>query len=285
MLPAPLDISEASSVVIVAAHPDDIKNCTGAALRALGLAAPVVLIQVTKGENYGGSTTKEQALAMGDRRCRELLEFLDQVGIARDNTFLMGIPNTSSYMLEAMRDDFFVSDGLPFYDPIMRTDRVPYEEAYEPHMPFCGAALVSSIAKVLAAARPTHVFTHHPRDDHRDHRATAFFARQAVAEALTQGALLSRPNVLALLGYYKRLAWPPKGDTFLTSEIAVHPFGLDLVHHELSDGERARKRLACQVFVPTLPQGYIDSYMKRDELFWRIPVSLPAEASRPRSSG
>jgi hypothetical protein len=41
----------ASSVLLIAAHPDDIKNCTGVILRCLELGAQVFEVLVTKGEN------------------------------------------------------------------------------------------------------------------------------------------------------------------------------------------------------------------------------------------
>ena len=76
--------------------------------------------------------------------------------------------------------------------------------------------------------------------------------------------------MLASLVYYKRLGWPIVGDTFLAAEVREHPFGLDIARLELSADERARKEQACEAFIPTLPEDYIKSYMKRDEVFWRL---------------
>jgi len=259
-----LSIDHTSSIVVIAAHPDDVKNCTGVLLRGLDLGADVALIQITNGGNLGGSHTKEQSRAMGSKRKEELLAFLNQIGVERDRIFLMGIPNTMAYLLDALRTDFYRAEGLPFWEPTLEIDQVTHDDAYRPGMPFFGEALVSALAELLGQLRPTHVFTHHPRDDHRDHRATASFAREAV------GALDRRPDLLAMLGYYKRLTWPPPGDSFFTSEVADHPFGLGLVQFELTPEEHQRKKQACQLFVPTLRQEYIDSYMKRDEVFWRL---------------
>jgi LmbE family N-acetylglucosaminyl deacetylase len=182
----------------------------------------------------------------------------------------MGIPNTMAYMLDALRNDFYEAEGLPFRDPMLGVDRVTYPDAYKPGLPFFGAALVTALADLLGQIQPTYVVTHHPKDDHRDHRATAFFARKAVDTAVSSGKVPSRPNELAMLVYYKRIAWPPPGDSFLTEEIAQHPFGLDVVPFELTRDEQTRKKRACQVFVPTLRQDYIDGYMKRDEVFWTL---------------
>lgn len=261
---AKITIDHTSSIVVIAAHPDDVKNCTGVLLRGLALGAHVSLIQITNGENLGGSHTKEQALSMGTKRKEELLAFLAQIGVERDRIFLMGIPNTMAYMLDALRTDFYRADGLPFWEPMHETDHVTCSEAYQPGLPFFGEALVAAIAELLGQIQPTHLFTHHPKDDHRDHRATAFFAREVVEK------LACRPDLLAMLGYYKRLTWPPPGECLLSDEVADHPFGLDIVQFELTAQEHERKKQACQLFVPTLRQEYIDSYMKRDEVFWRL---------------
>ncbi len=257
-------IGSESSIVVVAAHPDDVKNCTGTILRALDLGADVALVQVTHGEGLGGATTKHEAVAMGATRVDELMAFLSEIGVAASRTFLIGIPNTSAQPLAALRDDFFPAEGLPFHDPVLATDRVIYEDAYRPGMPLIGAPLVSALAELLVDARPTHVITHHPADDHSDHRATAFFVRRAL-EATT-----GEPEVLGSLVYYRRLGWPVEGDTYLTPEVEQYPFGFDMGRLELSDDERARKERACEIFVPTLPRDYINSYMKQDEIFWRL---------------
>ena len=267
---ATLTIDSTSSIAIVVAHPDDVKNCTGVLLRGLGLGAEVALIQITNGENLGGSHTVDQALAMGSQRKEELLAFLADVGVERDRVFLMGIPNTMAYLLDALRTDFYRAEGLPFREPMFQIDQVAYPDACRPGLPLFGEAVVDALAELLGQVRPTHVFTHHPKDDHRDHRATSFFARTAVAAAVSKGGLPSRPEVLAMLGYYKRLVWPPSGDSFLTEEVAHHPFGFDVVRFALAPDEHERKQRACQRFVPTLRQDYIDSYMKRDEVFWRL---------------
>lgn len=119
------------------------------------------------------------------------------------------------------------------------------------------------------SAQPTHVFTHHPQDDHRDHRATAFFANRAIEVAWAHARLARRPDLFAMLGYYVRLRWPPRGDSFVTPEVEQYPFGLELAQFELRRDELRRKKEACQTSVPTLSQAYIDSYMKKDEAFWR----------------
>ena len=41
-----LSLDHTNSIVVIAAHPDDVKNCTGALLRGLDLGAEVALIQV-----------------------------------------------------------------------------------------------------------------------------------------------------------------------------------------------------------------------------------------------
>ena len=266
-----MNLTNESSVAVIAAHPDDVKNCTGVILRALGAGARVSVIQMTNGENLGGSHTRDRALSMGGTRKDELLAYLSEIGVLRRHVFLIGIPNTSAYMLEALRDDFYEQEGHPFLDPVLGSDRVIYEDAVQPGMPFFGEAVVEALASLLVAAAPTQVLTHHPKDDHRDHRATAFFASRAVAKASVADARAAHPDVYAFMVYYRRLNWPPEGETLLTSVVERHDLGATPLRFALTDSERERKTTACNsAFVPTLSADYIASYMKRDELFWQL---------------
>ena len=70
--------------------------------------------------------------------------------------------------------------------------------------------------------------------------------------------------------YFRRLQWPPKGESFLSPEISERPYGFEIVRFPLTEQEFERKRQACQIFTPLLSEAYMDSYMKRDEIFWRF---------------
>jgi LmbE family N-acetylglucosaminyl deacetylase len=266
-----LNLSASSSVLLVAAHPDDIKNCTGVILRCLGLGAQVCEVLVTKGEalRLQSADSREDLVEMGEKRQEELLRFYGAIGMEEQDLAVIGIPDGSA-TLPALREDFLRADGDPFLDPNLLTDRVIYDDAYRPDMPFFGESLLEVLVEFLVAHQPTHVFTHHPKDDHADHRAVFSFVTGAVDQAMAAGDLRQRPALYASLVYFKRLQWPPEGDSFLSREIRERSYGFDIVRFPLTEEEFERKRRACMIFTPLLSEAYMNSYMKRDEVFWRV---------------
>jgi LmbE family N-acetylglucosaminyl deacetylase len=258
-----MDIPPSSSVVAILAHPDDIKCVLGVVLRAQQSGGNASLILTTRGEGLTSAARKLSPLAMGELRMGELRSFLAQVGIPPKRFFLLGIPD-GSQTLPALRDDFYRAMGQPFIDPLLKVDRVPYADAVQPGMPFFGEMLLAAVQELLARLHPTLVLTHHPQDDHADHRAVSFFARRACA------SLEPQPAVHAVLVYYRRFVWPPAGDHFYSDEIAKNFPGLVGEQFRLAEVEQALKRAASQVFVPTLSAEYIESNMKVDEVYWKL---------------
>ena len=265
-----MDLTSSSSVLLVAAHPDDIKNCTGVILRSLEVGAKVFEILVTKGEalRLRDAESKEDLQEMGQRRQEEFLRFYNAIGLDVQNLAIIGIPDGSA-TLPALREDFFMAEGGAFLDPNLLTDRVIYDDAHKPGMPFYGESLLDVLRELLVVRQPTHVFTHHPKDDHADHRAVFSFVTRAIDQAMAAGDLEQKPGLYASLVYFKRLQWPPGGDSFLSTDIRERTYGFDIIRFPLTEEEFERKRKACMIFTPLLSEAYMNSYMKRDEIFWR----------------
>jgi len=116
----------------------------------------------------------------------------------------------------------------------------------------------------VARLRPALVLTRLPQDDHADHRAVSFFAQRACA------GIDPPPALHAVLVYYRRFVWPPTGSYFYSEEIACAFPVLVGGQFLLTEAEHALKRAASQVFVPTLSAAYIESNMKKDEVYWRL---------------
>ncbi|MBM3303441.1 MAG: PIG-L family deacetylase, partial [Deltaproteobacteria bacterium] len=243
-----MHLANSSSVLLVAAHPDDIKNCTGVILRCLELGAQVSEILVTKGEalHFRSTDSREDAVEMGKKRQKELLRFYSEIGMAERDLAIIGIPD-GGITLAALREDFFKAEGDPFYDPILLTDRVIYGDAHRPGMPFYGESLLEVIMESLVVGQPTQVFTHHPKDDHSDHRAVFSFVTRAIEQAVTTGDLKQKPDLYASLVYFKRLQWPPEGTSYLSPDIRERSYGFDIVQFPLTKEEFERKRQACMI--------------------------------------
>lgn len=265
-----IPIPSSSLVVAILAHPDDIKSITGVAQRALANRSSVALILVTKGEALTSAARSTLApLEMGRLRMEELRAYLGRIGIPESNLFAIGIPD-GSRTLPALRDDFFRAEGDPYLDPLLKTDRVTYDDAVRPGLPFYGAALLETLQDLLVKLQPELVLTHHPQDDHADHRAVSFFARRACHRLCRTKKLSRRPALYAPLVYYQRFAWPPAGDSFYVKAIQNQFPRWKATRFCLTEAELALKKEASLVFTPTLSVEYILSNMKKDEVLWRL---------------
>lgn len=252
------------------AHPDDIKNVTGIVFRAMEKKSRVSLVLVTKGEAHRSDARRtDSPHEMGERRVDELIDFLRIIGVPRDNLFLMGVPDGGK-TLPALRENFFKVEGAPFCDPLFHTDRVRYHDAFKPDMPFYGEAILAALESILIMLQPHLILTHHPKDDHPDHRAVSFFVRKAVSRLNHRKTLECAPPVYASLVYYQTGCWPPNGDYFYTKEITDWFPRLKICQSCLTDQEFDSKKKACMTFTPTLSVEYIQSYMKKDEVVWRL---------------
>jgi LmbE family N-acetylglucosaminyl deacetylase len=129
----------------------------------------------------------------------------------------------------------------------------------------CGEQLLATIQGVLAALQPQLVLTHHPQDDHADHRAVSFFARRACRRLSGR-----RPALYATLVYCRRHPWPPAGDYFYSEAIAKSFPWLKAEQFCLTERQWSVKQLASRIFTPTLSVEYVQSTMKKDEVLWRL---------------
>jgi LmbE family N-acetylglucosaminyl deacetylase len=265
-----MSITLTSSIVALLAHPDDIKSVTGVALRAMSGGSSFALILVTKGEGLNSAARKGvPPLEMGRLRVEELRHYLSQIGVPEQNLYILGVPD-GSQTLPALRDDFWRVEGEPFVDPLLHVDRVPYDDAYRPGMPFHGETLLETLQGLLAGLQPQTVLTHHPRDGHADHRAVAFFARRVCRGLYRQGLVDRMPALYATLVYCQTVPWPPAGDSFYVDEIVAWYPRFKAHVFPLTAEELALKKRASMVFTPTLSVEYIQSNMKNDELLWRL---------------
>jgi len=263
-----IDITEASSIVGIVAHPDDPKMFTGLVLRGLACRAEVSVIWMTNGEKFE-NRPPDEARRVGTQRKRNLFMFCDRLGIPRSNACLLGFPDGG---LTALRTERYPADAQPYVAVNHDADRVTDEDAHRLGTPFLGAPLMDLLEQLLVARQPTHVFTHHPGDDHGDHRATASFVTTAVDNLVSSGRLHSRPDVCVFLTYLTRAGWPREGESFGgVREVMSDPDMGDPVLFGLTPTEQEEKRRVCiAAFALTQGEDYIESYMKADELFWRL---------------
>jgi LmbE family N-acetylglucosaminyl deacetylase len=248
-----------SSLVGFSAHPDDPKSFTGAMLRCLKAGGRVRIIQFTLGETFSHSTLRPGP-EMGRVRRLEELQFVRRLELDRKQLVFLGLPSQG---LEAMRHDFWACEGEPFFSATLKTDRAADPDVPRPGLPFFGQSALNVLKDILAEAQPTHVLTHHRKDDHPDHRAVAFFTQKTIEELCREKQLKAPPKVFHFLVYSCRYHWAyaPGAEPLLSSMGRT-------MELKLTDEEKRRRYEACLSFAGVLGQHYIEKAVQgKDEYY------------------
>jgi LmbE family N-acetylglucosaminyl deacetylase len=261
----PFGITRGSSVMFFDAHPGSlVRTCAGALLRSGAVGARVTVIDACDGAAM--VERESDGPAMAARRHREALAALKILGVPREDYFALGFPDGG---LEAMRGDYWHRTGLPYFCPWLRADRVATRHAWRRGAPFFGESFFAALKSLLAARRPTHVFTHHFRDTHMDHRALTWFIRKALAELVAEGRLKRTPTVFEWITYYSRAPWPPKGKSIPVNAARKLRFPGRVVEFVPSPAEQRVKTAAWRANLPSHGAAYVKRWTKTNEIFWR----------------
>jgi LmbE family N-acetylglucosaminyl deacetylase len=171
------------------------------------------------------------------------------------------------------------------------TPKSPYRSAHTgraetgeagaiPATPFCGEALLGDLVTAFREWRPQYLLFPDPQDDHRDHRATAWFTAKALSQLEDD-----RPAWIGrYLIHFGR--WPaPHGfaiDAALTPPSRLEPAGGDWQVHPLNAAALQAKALAILAH-PSQHLWAADlfgAHLRSNELFSReIRSNLPAVTS------
>jgi LmbE family N-acetylglucosaminyl deacetylase len=179
----PLDA--ATSLLVVAPHPDDeTLCCAGVIQRVVRAGGRASVVWVTSGDasfldlllietSLTRSATRQRDLAA--RRMREARTATALLGVAGDRQLFLGYPDRG--VLTLLRDHH----DTVFTSRFTGAAAVPYPDALFPGHAYTGASLERDFAAVLERVRPTLVLAPSPRDSHPDHRAAALLTLHALA--------------------------------------------------------------------------------------------------------
>src|SRR5215472_815318 len=178
-------IDAATSLLVVAPHPDDETLCCGGVIqRVVGAGGRVSVVWITSGDasfldlllvgrSLTGSASKQRALAA--RRMREARAAASLLGVPDDRQLFLGYPDRGvPELLTGHHDTAYTSRYTA-------AAAVPYADALFPGHAYTGASLERDFAAVLERIRPTLVLAPSPRDSHPDHRAVALLTLRAMA--------------------------------------------------------------------------------------------------------
>ena len=267
---------DTSSVVVVGAHPDDaVRACGGVMLRALSLgrataglssrAPKLTVIAVTDGAALFGKTGIPDGRRTACARKAEQAKALKALGVPKRNTFHLGFPDGG---IPKLRHRNRTERSGAYFCPWLDSDRTN-DASYAPGIDFTGNNLTHILMNLLAAAKPPHVFTHHARDKHPDHRGVTWFVRKALAELRKSGVIDAAPAIYEYLTYVSGTPWPPAGPAVPVKAAKALPFGGRVVNLRLAPAEIKRKDAALDCLTPTLGPDYIAHWRRTNEIYWR----------------
>jgi LmbE family N-acetylglucosaminyl deacetylase len=176
-------IDAATSLLVVAPHPDDeTLCCAGVIQRVVNAGGRVAVLWITSGDAaiwdrvlIEKSLRPAAALDLGARRMREARAATARLGVATDGQLFLGYPDGGlTALLDAPRSTAHPSRST-------RAVAVPYADAFSAGHPYTGESLARDFGAVLERLRPNLILAPSPEDSHPDHRAAGLFAIEASA--------------------------------------------------------------------------------------------------------
>lgn len=271
------------SIVVVSPHPDDeVLGTSGLLQQAHKRGVPAHVVFVTSGDGFkfGVSRyynkvapTPADFKSYGEMRMHESQQAVQALGLSASDATFLGYPDRGTM---AMWRDHWNTDD-PFVSPYSRSDKVVYENAYDPGAPFCGHSLLFDLLGVLRKDRPTDIYVTHPKDDHDDHSAVSAFTTLAFT-ILKQSA---EPWARDLkIHYYlvHRGDWPVPQGYHPREQLAppAQMLACDTQWNRLPLTEREEnvKRAAIESYKSQqeMMSRFLESFVRKDEIYGDIPA-------------
>jgi LmbE family N-acetylglucosaminyl deacetylase len=220
---------------------------------------------VTDGAALRGKEGIRGGREMARDRRAEQVRALDRLGVPAENVFFLGFPDGG---IEKIRYAHRTSLDNAYFCPWLHADRSG-KDSLAPGTPFNAECLTDLLVRVLGPLSPTHVFTHHARDRHPDHRGVTHFVRNALSTLTVERRLRAEPVIYEHLTYLPGMKWMPAGREIPVEAARALLFPGQVVDFRLTPGEEGRKNAALDCFVPILGPGYMDNWRRSNEIFWR----------------
>jgi len=265
-------INAATSLLVVAPHPDDeTLCCAGIMQRVLRAGGRVSVVWITSGDaseldmlfiEHRPFAAPARARDLATRRMREARAATGILGVPAVWQLFLGYPDRGVLKLLTTNRTTAYTSGFT------GAAAVPYPDALFPGHPYTGESLERDFAAVLARVAPTLVLAPSPRDTHPDHRAAGLLAAAAMTP-LTGSAQLRYWIVHGGEG------WPsPRGlEPGLPLTPAPRIRGVTLAVFTLEPAEEDRKLAAVRAYdtqMRTLAP-FLLAFVRSTELFAADP--------------
>lgn len=282
----------ATSLLIVAPHPDDeTLCCAGVIQRVTAAGGKVGVVWITSGDaSEMDLLVIEKSLFRKPRKLRDLAERRMQeahaaagvLGIPPARQIFLGYPDRG---VLSLLGEHYVT---PFYSKFNGSSVVPYDNALSPGQPYTGRSLEHDFDSVLQRLEPTLVLAPSPRDAHSDHEAAGILAMRA----MSQRGELSRLRYWIVHGGE---TWPLPRGYHPTRKAYPSPRakGLASGAFELTPQEEQRKLQALQSYQTQMKvmSSYLLAYVRSSELYSDTPMpppgpgqELPPESDAPAAT-
>jgi LmbE family N-acetylglucosaminyl deacetylase len=192
-----------ASLMVICAHEDDEEAYAGLMRAAVEANIPIEVLILTAGDvgecerYFDKPCGPNEAREFGTVRMAETAEVLAHLGIPRDKFIDLGLPDGGSGAIWFDHKD----SSKPFLSIYLACDHAPYDNVYQPNLPYARDAVLAAIRQVITNFHPAMLALTGPDERHVDHRTANWFAVKACQELLKQKALDPQTIVLADQAY------------------------------------------------------------------------------------
>jgi LmbE family N-acetylglucosaminyl deacetylase len=269
---APLPpIDAATSLLVVAPHPDDeTLCCAGIMQRVVQAGGRASVVWLTSGDAErlglwlfaaGLSADPARARQLGERRMAEARAATARLGLSEDGQLFLGYPDGGlARLLGENRSTAYTSRSTA-------AAAVPYSDALFPGHPYTGESLERDFAAVLERTRPTLILAPSPRDEHPDHHAAGLLT---IAVSKRRGAL---PRVRYWIVHGGE-GWPSPRELMPGVPLTAAPLAGPLAPSifALTPAEEDRKLLALRAYATQMREmaPFLLAFVRSDELFYPL---------------
>jgi LmbE family N-acetylglucosaminyl deacetylase len=272
---ADLAIGPATTLLVIAPHPDDeTLCCAGVIQRVLRAGGRASVVWLTSGDGSAmGMLLVEKTLfdagkmrAYGAQRMREARAATALLGVPPAGQLFLGYPDGGVLALLSENRD------RPYTSRYTGAAAVPYADALFPGHAYTGTGLEQDLAAVIARVHPSLILAPSPLDEHDDHRAAA----------LLTVALSTRPGALLNVRYWVvhgGAGWPSPRGLLLGVPLVPSPRGAVLapLPFVLEPPEEDRKLAAVRSYATQMQvmAPFLLSFVRTTELFSQRAAAAP----------
>lgn len=173
-------LDAATSLLVVAPHPDDeTLCCAGVIQRVVHAGGRVSVVWITSGDaseldmlliEKSVFPEHAQLRELAARRMQEARTAATRLGVPAGGLLFLGYPDRG---VLSLLTEYRTS---PYTSGFTGAAAVPYPAALFPGHPYTGESLERDFAAVLERVQPTLILAPSPRDSHPDHRAAGLLA-------------------------------------------------------------------------------------------------------------